>query len=75
MTREHGRSEVALLRSYMERVPVALLRKALAREPDAPGLRGQLVQSLRDHAGRLHARGRSTEAEARALESGRPARR
>jgi len=68
----------APLRSYMERIPVTRLRQALAREPDAPGLRGQLVQSLRDHAGRLHALGRSTEAEAllaeaRALESGWPA--
>jgi tetratricopeptide (TPR) repeat protein len=73
----HAEAE-APLRSYMERVPVALLRNALVREPDAPGLRSHLVQALRDHARGLQARGRSPEAEAllaeaRALESGRPA--
>jgi hypothetical protein len=61
----------APLRSYMERVAV---------EPARPGLRSELVQALRGHARELQARGRHTEAdallaEARALESERPARR
>lgn len=72
----HAEAEVPF-RSYMERVPIRVLRNALAREPASTGLRHHLVQALSWRARELGAQGRSGEAaallsEARALESGQP---
>jgi protein O-mannosyl-transferase len=53
-----------LLQRYMERVPLPVLRSALSRDPDAPGLREELVQALRHQAATLQARGLRSEAEA-----------
>ena len=55
---------LTLLQRYMERVPLPVLRSALRREPDAPGLREELVQALRHQAATLQARGLRSEADA-----------
>jgi tetratricopeptide (TPR) repeat protein len=54
-----------------------LLREALQRKPDAPGLRGYLAQALEGHARALQAQGKVGEAEAllgeaRALAAAKP---
>jgi tetratricopeptide (TPR) repeat protein len=56
---------------------IPLLRTALSRRPDAPGLRGYLVEALQGRARELRAQGRDAEAdklaaEAAALNDGGP---
>ncbi len=58
-----------LLQRYMERVPIPVLRSALSREPEAPGLRDELVQALQRQAAALQARGLRSEAEALLMEA------
>jgi tetratricopeptide (TPR) repeat protein len=48
---------------------VPLLRTALARRPDSPGLRGYLIEALEGNARDLIAGGRATEAEKLAAEA------
>ncbi len=55
---------MTLLQRYMERVPLPVLRGALRREPNAPGLREELVQALEHQAAMLQARGLRSEADA-----------
>lgn len=57
-----------LLESRYE-VAIPLLRTALMRKPDTPGLRGYLVQALQGRARELRANGLGTEAESFLAES------
>jgi tetratricopeptide (TPR) repeat protein len=57
-----------LLQSRYEQA-IPLLRTALKQQPDAPGLRDYLIQSLEGRARELHARGQSAQAESLLAES------
>ena len=59
---------VYLLQSQYE-AAIPLLRNALIRMPDAPGLRGYLVQALQGRARELEAEGRGADAEPLLAES------
>ena len=59
---------VYLLESRYE-TAIPLLRSALIRKPDAPGLRGYLVQALQGRARELETQGRSADAEPLLAES------
>lgn len=59
---------VYLLQNRYE-AAVPLLRDALTRKPDAPDLRGYLLQALKARARELHAQGRGAEAHTLAAEA------